>query len=155
MILKDKFDLEVFTHSDTAKAKKIDNTPEEIHEQNLKTLYDELLKPLKVRLNVKYAKEIELQINSGYRSKFLNAKIGGVNTSQHSLGEAVDTVAIGITIEDFYQAIKELVKSKALEVDQCIQEDNRWVHLSYRKGKNRNQFLRAKPVNGKMQYKAD
>jgi len=155
MILKDEFDLEDFTHSETAKAKKIDNSPEEIHEQNLKTLYEELLKPLKARVSTKFAKEIEFQINSGYRSKLLNAKIGGANTSQHSLGEAADTVAIGISIEEFYQAIKELVKAKALEVDQCIQEDNRWVHLSYRKGKNRNQFLRAKPLNGKMQYKAD
>jgi hypothetical protein len=37
--------------------------------------------------------------------------------------------------------IVEMIKRSGVEVDQCINEKNIWVHVSYNKGKNRNQFF--------------
>jgi hypothetical protein len=37
--------------------------------------------------------------------------------------------------------IIEKIKASGVQVDQCINEHNIWVHVSYNKGKNRNQYL--------------
>lgn len=152
MLLKNEFDLETFTYSDTAVRKEIDNNPPPEYQVNLRSLYEDVLLPLKTRLTTKYAKQIDIQINSGYRSEKLNKAIGGAGKSQHSFGEAADTVAVGISLPQYFKDIVELVDKGALEVDQCIYEFNKWVHISYRKGKNRKQFLGATKVNGKTVY---
>jgi hypothetical protein len=98
-----------------------------------------------------------IAVTSGYRSLALNRIIGGSQTSQHSLGEALDLDADvygGLTNQDIYEYIRD-----NLEFDQLIHEfgdeDNpAWVHVSYRKGSNRNQLLRASTVSGRTKYQA-
>lgn len=154
MNLSKNFTLDEFTHSDTAIKKGIKNIPDEISLKNLQLLVSEVLQPLRDKLGV------SININSGYRSPQLNLIIGGVSNSQHMLGQAADTTATGITIDEYFNSIKQLVINNELEVDQVIKERGRkldaetddWVHVSYRKGNNRNQFLERIIDKGKYKY---
>ena len=152
MILEKDFNLNTFTHSDKADQLGINNS--DITDEQLQCLIDlhEVLVHIQGRLSIKFARPVQIQITSGFRSKELNEKIGGVNKSQHSLGQACDSTAIGISVEDYFSLIKLLVQEKVIEVDQCINEKYEWVHLSFRKGNNRNQFLKMRIINGKTQY---
>jgi hypothetical protein len=71
-------------------------------------------------------------INSGYRSECLNYVVGGVDGSQHCLGEAADirtpTMAIARSYYDFIR--------RNLTFDQLLLERHKksglfWVHVSY------------------------
>lgn len=148
-ILSQKFNVEDFTYSRTAEAKGIPNKPTPEHEEELKKLFD-LHNEIRARLSVKYGKPIQIRINSGYRSKELNAVIPGASpTSQHCLAQAADTFAIGISHNEYYLFIKALVKAGVITVGQCIQEFGRnpeseqddWVHISTPTPKHVNEFL--------------
>lgn len=52
-----------------------------------------------------------LFVDSGYRSKELNAAIGGSATSQHCAGQAVDFRGAGWQDTDFRDAIRSLIGS--------------------------------------------
>jgi len=152
MIVERNFNPTTYTHSDKADQLKIDNTQmTDEQQENLLRLH-ELMVHIQGRLSIKFARPVQIQINSGFRSEALNKAVGGVATSQHSKGEAVDTVAVGVPIEDYFKLMKELVNNKVIEVDQCIQERDAWLHISLKKEGNRNQFLRMKIINGKTQY---
>ena len=63
----------------------------------------------------------------------LNRKLGSRDTSQHTLGQAVDIELPGIDNEEIFYYIKE-----RLDYDQIILEyydginpDSGWVHVSY------------------------
>lgn len=127
------FTLEELYASDTARSKGINNHPTTEAIGNLTRLAYCLLQPLRDLLGK------PIIITSGYRSKELNRVIGGVATSQHTLGEAADLYCPSLSIEALYQ----FVKDSNLEYDQLIQEGT-WLHLSYRKGHNREQCLRYK-----------
>ena len=135
MQLTEHFTYEEMTYSETAIRKNYNNTPDNTARNNLVVLCSHLLEPLRSIFNV------PIKINSGYRSLQVNAAVGGVDTSQHTKGQAADTVAIGLSVKNYYQRIKELVRTGQISVDQCIYEYNSWVHLSYNEGHNRNQFL--------------
>jgi hypothetical protein len=98
---------------------------------------------------------VPIHISSGYRSKELNAKIGGSATSQHCKGQAVDidmdNSANGVTNADVFNYIKD-----NLPFDQLIwefgNEDNcDWVHVSYVPN-GRKQILKAFKMNGATKY---
>ena len=80
-----------------------------------------------------------MNISSGYRSPRLNGHplINGAQNSQHVTGQAVDFTIKGMTPKQ----IIEKIKASGVEVDQVLNEHNLWVHISYNKGKNRNQYL--------------
>ena len=72
-----------FERSDKAKEHGIDNTiPEEL-KPRIKALVDNVLQPLRDVWGA-------MPINSGYRCRELNEKVGGVETSQHFKAEAAD-----------------------------------------------------------------
>lgn len=50
-----------------------------------------------------------ITINSGYRSVDYNKKIGGVDNSQHILGNAADITAKGYTPKNIYLSIEHLI----------------------------------------------
>ncbi len=54
------------------------------YEDSLKKVANELLEPIRKNYNV------SIRVNSGFRGKTLNQKVGGSLTSQHCLGEAAD-----------------------------------------------------------------
>lgn len=75
-------------------------------------------------------------ITSGYRNKEVNKLVGGVANSQHMKGQAADFIIKGLSVA----YIIDLIKNSGIEYDQLINEYNRWVHISYVKGKNRKQI---------------
>lgn len=131
------FTINELCRSTTARSKGIDNTPPAEIRPKLETLIDELLDP------VREAWGQAIGINSGYRCPALNKAVGGVATSQHLKGEAADLNA-GDTVKNkmLFDKIADLQKAGVIEFDQMIDEAHyKWVHISYRKGDNRNQVL--------------
>ena len=126
------FDLMELTHSDTAIAKKIDNTPTEEVKKNLENLVKYVLDPLREM----YGKPI--YVNSGYRSEALNKAVGGSKTSQHVLGMAAD---IDTRTRKGNEELFDLI-AKNLSFDQLIDEkDYSWIHVSFDPKRLRNQIL--------------
>jgi zinc D-Ala-D-Ala carboxypeptidase len=89
-------------------------------------------------------------INSFYRSPVTNQAIGGVPTSQHCKGEAIDLHYPGGNAVLF-----NAIKNSDIEFDQLLweygdDENPAWVHVSYtEKKKNRREILRVKLVDGR------
>ena len=151
MQLSEHFKLNEFTKSETAIRKRIDNTPNSEHAQNLKNVCEKILEPVRKH----FGKPV--RINSGYRGPALNAAVGGSSKSQHCNGEAVDFEIDGLPNPDLAKWVSE-----NCEFDQIILEfydpkegpNSGWVHASYTsKGSNRKQKLTALTENGKTVYK--
>jgi zinc D-Ala-D-Ala carboxypeptidase len=134
--------LEEMVFSQTAVRKGINNDPTDEIIKNLTWLCENVLEPLR------QAAGAPIRISSGYRSPVLNRRIGGVVTSQHCIGQAADLTIQGLSI----QQTVDLVRSLNLHVDQVIDEFSSWVHISHTAEENRNQYLKARKVNGKTQY---
>ena len=146
--LSENFSLQEFTKSQTALRQGIDNTPGEEHLANAKELFENVVQPVRDNLGVTV-------INSGYRGKELNEAVGGSSKSQHCKGEAVDIECPGTPNYDVAKWIED-----NLDFDQLILEfytpgipDSGWVHVSYNRGANRMQRLRALKEDGKTVYK--
>ena len=150
--LSEHFKLSEFTRSATATARKIDNTPSQEVISNLKVLCQNVLEPLRA-----FAQQ-PIIISSGYRCPQLNIKVGGVYSSQHTLGEACDIrlpVSKHTTQRDGKaHTDKEILNSwfdwivTNTDFDQAIIETANgkdfWLHVSCRrnKRKNRHQVIR-------------
>jgi zinc D-Ala-D-Ala carboxypeptidase len=135
MKLSEHLSLIEVTRSDYAKRNGIDNMPNPEHTENLIELANKIFEPLRAYINK------PIHISSGYRSKELNAKIGGAKNSQHTVGQAID-----IDQGDRKQNIEifDFIKNN-LNYDQLINEFNYdWVHVSYNtNGKQAKQVLDA------------
>ena len=148
MKLTQHFALAEFTRSESAKRHGVSNEPTPEHLQNLITLCEKVLEPIRIKFG-------PINISSGYRSKALNHYIGGSLNSQHCEAKAADIDMDGMggaTNTEIFNYIKD-----SLDFDQMIWEfgDNNkpdWVHVSYNGAKNRKQVLRALKVNGKTAY---
>jgi hypothetical protein len=138
------------TRSDSAKRHGIDNTPTAEHLENFKLLAEKVFEPIRAHFGV------PIHISSGYRSKDLNAFIKGSASSQHCKGEAIDIDMDGSSNGVTNKMIFDFIVSN-LEWDQIIWEfgtdkNPDWVHVSYTKGKNRKQKLKAVRSGGKTSY---
>jgi hypothetical protein len=145
MKLSAHFALSEFTRSESAKREGLDNTPTAEHLENLKTLCEKVLEPIRLRFG-------SINISSGYRGKMLNHFIGGSVSSDHCVGRAadidMDDSGTGVTNKEIFEYIKN-----NLEFDQLINEFNySWVHVGYRQGANRKQVLNAVKEGGKTVY---
>jgi hypothetical protein len=139
------------SRSETAKRKGINNTPSGEHLENFKKLAENIFEPIREHFAV------PIHISSGYRSKELNASIGGASSSQHCSGEAIDIdmdgSSSGVSNADVFKYIKD-----NLNFDQLIWEfgsnsNPDWVHVSYEStGKQRKQILKAVKAGGKTSY---
>ena len=134
------FTLSELTYSDTAKKKNLDNMPSQTEYNNMKTLCEKVLQPIRDHFDK------PLIINSCYRGKQLNEAVGGAKTSQHCKGQAADIEIKGMSNYDLACWIRD-----NMEFDQLILEftDNikndinaGWVHVSYvSPSQNRKQCL--------------
>lgn len=121
--MKSYFTLEELYYSDTAKLKKIDNTPPNYVKENLNDMI-EFLNPLRESWGS------PIIINSGYRCEKLNKAVGGVSTSAHLEGNAVDMHPQNGDFDGFKKFIVDYLKDK--NFDQCIIENSGstyWIHL--------------------------
>ena len=91
-----------------------------------------------------------IRINSGYRSPQLNKKIGGVPTSNHLTGCAVDIRVSGMEQLIVYAAIIiQYANETHQDFDELLIEKNKhgaiWLHFAVRPKENRRKvaFLRA------------
>ena len=131
------FTIEELTYSDTALSKGIKNIPNKQEEQNLISLVENILDPLRGA----YGKPII--ITSGFRCEELNKAVGGVSSSQHRLGQAADIRSEEDTKEE-NKKLFDLIQQLNLPFDQLIDEYNfNWVHVSY-SDRNRRQVLKIK-----------
>ena len=126
------FKLSELIYSDTAIKNNINNMPDIESLDNLLNLICYCLQPVRDLI----AKP--MIITSGYRNKKANRLIGGVSNSQHLLGQAADFKVSTIKPSQ----IIEIIKNSDIEFDQLINEHNQWVHISYKKGKNKRQILK-------------
>jgi hypothetical protein len=151
MKLSEHLDLSEVTRSESAKRKGISNMPTEAHIANIKLLAEKIFEPIRNHFRC------PIIISSGYRSKELNAAIGGSLTSQHCQGEAIDIDMDGTPNGVTNRMVFDYIKDN-LEFDQLIYEfgdsnNPDWVHVSYEStGKQRKQILKAIRVNGKTSY---
>ena len=147
MKLSTHLDLSEVIRSDSAKRNGISNMPTEEHIANFMLLAEKIFEPVREHFGV------PIRISSGYRSKELNAKIGGSATSQHCKGQAVDIDMDGTSLTN--KQVFDYIKDN-LPFDQLIwefgNEDNcDWVHVSYVPN-GRKQILKAFKMNGATKY---
>ena len=152
MKISPNLNLAEITRSDTAKRHGIDNTPTAEHLENFKLLADKVFEPIREHFKT------PIFISSGYRSKDLNSFIKGSLSSQHCTGQAIDIDMDGSNGEVTNRMVFDFIKNK-LDFDQLIWEfgtdfNPDWVHVSYVKGKNRKQKLKAIRTSGKTTYLA-
>jgi len=120
------------TQSNTALIKKINNVPNEIELEAMKLVAEKCFEPLRTW----YAKPIK--INSFFRCSSLNKAVGGSKTSGHVLGNSID-ISAGSKAEN--KKLFDWLKENT-DFDQLINEYNySWVHVSFKRIKNRNMVL--------------
>ena len=141
-------DLSELTRSESAKRHGIKNMPNQEHIANLKTLAEKVFEPIRANFRV------PIRISSGYRSKELNAKIGGSAKSQHSKGEAIDIDMDGtsITNKQIFDYVKDNLQFTQLIAEFPVNGDLSWVHIGYDKNNLKKEILVAKKLYGKTVY---
>ena len=130
--MKLNFKMSELIYSETAIKNNINNMPDINSLDNLLNLIYYCLQPARELLNA------PMTITSGFRNPLVNRLVGGVNSSQHTKGQAVDFTVLGITPNQ----IISIIKTSKIEFDQLINEHDKWVHISYNKGKNRKQVFK-------------
>ena len=131
--LSEHFRLSEFIDSGTARRLHIDNTPEPVHVERLRQLCQHVLEPLRRRFGV-------IRVTSGYRCPLLNEAVGGVDNSQHLLGEAADlhiaNMEVGRKMFDF---IRRETPFDQLLFEHRLKNGCCWLHVSHRsdRGPNR------------------
>lgn len=151
MKLSEHLDLSEVIRSESAKRNGVTNMPPQIHISNLKLLAENIFEPIRNNFRC------PIIISSGYRSIELNRIIRGSLTSQHCTGEAIDIdmdgSPNGVTNKMVFDYIKDHLKFDQLIWEFGDADNPDWVHVSYEStGKQRNQILRAKKVNGLTNY---
>jgi len=140
MKLSENFTLEELTKSKEAEDLGIENVPNNGETKALLELTLNVLQPLRTLINK------PIRINSGFRCEQVNKAVGGVDTSQHRKGEAADIVT------DDLETTFEIIRNQ-LMFDQLIWEFGKWIHVSFRSGRNRKEVLEAYKENGKTHYR--
>lgn len=132
-IISANFSFEEFEDSNTADELNIDNhIPSEQIKTSIRILVHNVLQPLRDHIGK------PLIINSGYRCKVLNSKLGGSATSQHLKGEAADLRCQNTT--EVLLLAQTVIRYK-IPFDQMVLYD-RFLHISFNsKGRQRQQVI--------------
>ena len=149
MKLTENFSLNELTKSQTAERKGIDNTPSAEHQENLKSLCEMVLQPIRDHFGQ------VVSVSSGYRSPELCVAIGSSTQSQHAKGQASDFEIFGISNKELADYIDQNLDYDQLILEYWKGEDepnSGWVHCSFNTQGNRKQYLRAYKENGSTKY---
>lgn len=123
MQLSKHFSLEEAIFSETAEAKKLDNTPSMAVLERMK------FTAAKMELVRELLENKPIRVTSWYRGAEVNKAIGGVPGSQHSLGQAVDFKCLHFgSPRDICLMLRKY--KDVLQYDQLILEPT-WVHISF------------------------
>ena len=120
MQLSKNFTLEELTVTDTGAS----NVPDEAQKKKLLYVAQYLLQPTRDQFG-------ELHVNSGFRSEFVNEKIGGSKTSQHMEAEATDfTPRTASIVEVFNWCRHNLVYGQLILENKGGKDGVWWIHAS-------------------------
>lgn len=152
MKLTAHFALAEFTRSESAKRHGVSNEPTPEHLQNLITLCEKVLEPIRIKFG-------PINISSGYRSKTLNHFIGGALKSDHSFGCAADLDQDGTgttySNNDIFHYIKDNLKFKQLIAEFPKDGKLGWVHVSFDPNNLKQEILIAtEKLGGRTNYVA-
>jgi uncharacterized protein YcbK (DUF882 family) len=142
MNLSKNFTLSELTISQEAARSGLKNQPSVEQIESLRLLCENILQPLRDKLHK------PIVITSGYRSRTINRRIGGAESSQHTKGQAADIIVPGMEVAE----VVMLIRRSAIPYDQLIDEFGKWVHVSYTPTPRR-QVLIARYVGGKTIYR--
>ena len=134
-MMKNYFTVSELCRSDVARKNGIINTPgmKELH--NLEKITIPRLNIIREFLGV------PIVVNSGYRCKELNRKVGGVFNSKHLEGLAVDGIPKGLNLRECWEKLRD--SKYASMVDQCIlYEKKEFIHFGFSKEVPRQQFFK-------------
>ena len=107
---------------------------EQIH--NLETLITKVLDPVREL----YGKPIK--VNSGFRSKEVNDKIGGAKNSDHLCYGTTSACDITAGSPELNKLLFDCIIKSNIKYKQLIDEKNfRWLHISHDINNNKNQIL--------------
>ena len=98
--MKLNFTISELTASTVAKRRGINNTPSLKELDNMLELIVNCLQPIRDGLNK------PMTVSSGYRNAEVNKLVGGKSNSQHLTGCACDFVVKGMSVDEFYEFIK-------------------------------------------------
>ena len=99
----------------------LDNTPPLVVIPSLVMVFNEQMEQVRELLGC------PIHVNSGFRSIEVNAAVGGVSSSQHCKGQAVDwTPMKEVGLKEAYDAIV----ASDIVFDQLIFEFGSWIHIS-------------------------
>lgn len=149
MKLTENFSLNELTKSQTAERKGIDNTPSAEHQDNLKSLCEMILQPIRDHFGQ------VVSVSSGYRSPELCVAIGSSINSQHAKGQASDFEIFGVSNKELADYIDQNLDYDQLILEYWKGEDepnSGWIHCSFNTQGNRKQYLRAYKENGSTKY---
>lgn len=131
MNLTEHFTLEEMCVSQTAARQRIDNRPGTVEVKNLYRTA-ELLEEVRALVGR------PVSVSSGYRSRDVNAAVGGSANSAHIKGLAADIIAPGLSAKE----LAEKIQASGIVFDQLIYE-GAWVHISLSDRAPRRQVLTA------------
>jgi zinc D-Ala-D-Ala carboxypeptidase len=138
MDLSKNFTLEEVTYSHKAEMLHIDNSiPTQLF-SNALFFAQHVLQPIRDKIGEPFL------VSSWYRCPELNKAVGGVSTSVHLSGMALDFIISGYDYRGSYALAQNALKTLGIQFDQLIIEYNRktgakWVHLGVKRTGNRNQ----------------
>lgn len=149
MQLTENFSLHEMTKSETALRHGLENTPGPEEIENLRTLCEQVLQPLR------NAYQRGIKVNSGFRHPDVNAAVGGSKTSDHCRGQAADIEIPGVPNGDLAEYIAQYFNFTQIILEFYTPgiPDSGWVHVSYDPNNLKRQCLTAVKENGKIVYK--
>lgn len=148
MLLSPHFTLAEMTISQEATRRGIDNTPSPQIVAALRYTCQHLE-------SVRAMLGVQILVSSGYRCATLNAALGGVPTSAHVQGWAVDFIAPDFG--DPLAVCMKIAETLSIAFDQCINEGARgaslgWTHLSFSPAMRRMCLTAQFASDGKASY---
>ena len=122
MRLSEHFTLAEMTRSQMASRHGIDNKPNDIQLENLKTLAKGM-ELVRTKLD-----SLPIIISSGFRCEALNDLLGSKRTSQHIMGLACD-----FTCDRYAHVgrVFEVIADSSIPFNQLILEYNSWIHIAF------------------------
>ena len=105
-----------------AKRHGIDNTPNDMQLENLKTLAKGM-ELVRTKLD-----SLPIIISSGFRCEALNDMLGSKRTSQHIRGLAADWTCDRYA---YVARVFEVIAKSSIPFDQLILEYDSWIHISF------------------------